>query len=493
MTLRTTNRLVAIVGRPNVGKSTLFNRIIKKRKSLVHDQPGVTRDRIFGKGSFDGQDFYICDTGGFEPTAKDHIKAQLVEQAELAIEEADVVIFVCDGKEGLHPVDAEIVKRLRKADKSFVVAVNKCDVALHDSNADEFRKLGVKQVFPVSAEHNRGVSDLLDEVVAPLKALPRPKKSPDAIQFAVIGRPNVGKSSILNRLVGETRSIVDPRPGTTRDTVDVAIKYHGRELNIVDTAGIRRKSRMVDKIEKFSAVRSLSALEECHVAALVIDAEEGPTEGDARVAGYAFELRKPIIIVVNKWDLIKDKDSKSTKKYSEQLRIALPYIPYAPIVFVSALENQRISRLIPEAIELYEMGNRRVSTSEVNRVLRQVLVKHTPPLRKNKSRRIKFLYATQVGVLPPRFVIFCSDPDDLHFSYKRFIENEFREAFQFGELPIAIHFRQRARKELSDLVGGGKAKAKGSMADEILSEEEMGVLAGADDVRFDDDELDAED
>ncbi len=492
MTLRTNNRLVAIVGRPNVGKSTLFNRIIKKRKSLVHDEPGVTRDRIFGKGSFDDQDFYICDTGGFEPTATDRIKAQLVEQAELAIEEADVVIFVCDGKEGLHPVDAEIVKRLRRTEKDFLVAVNKCDVPLHDSNADEFRKLGIKKVYAVSAEHNRGISDLLEDVVAPLKKLPKPKMAPDAIQFAVIGRPNVGKSSILNRLVGEARSIVDPRPGTTRDTVDVGIKYHGRDINIVDTAGIRRKSRMVDKIEKFSAVRSLSALEECHVAALVIDAEEGPTEGDARVAGYAFELRKPIIIVVNKWDLVKDKDSKSTKRYEENLRMALHYIPYAPIIFVSALENQRISRLIPEAIKLYDMGARRVSTSAVNRSLREVLVKHTPPLRKNKSRRIKFYYATQVGVLPPRFVVFCSDPDDLHFSYRRFIENEFREAFEFGDLPIAVHFRERARKELSDLVGGGKAKAKGSMAEEILSAEDMEMLAEADTVRFDDDELDEE-
>jgi GTP-binding protein len=491
MTLRTTQCLVALVGRPNVGKSTLFNRIIRRRKSLVHDEPGVTRDRIFGRASFGKQDFYVCDTGGFEPTAKDHIKIQLVEQAELAIEEADAVVFVCDGKEGLHPVDAEIVKRLRRAGKSFAVAVNKCDVPLHDDSAHEFRKLGVDRVFAVSAEHNRGISDLLEHVLEPFASLPKPKKDPDAIRFALVGRPNVGKSSILNRLAGEQRSIVDSKPGTTRDTVDVSVRFHGREIQLVDTAGIRRKSRMVDKLERFSAFRSLAALEECDVAAIVIDAEEGPTEGDARVAGYAYELRKPILIVVNKWDLVKEKDSKSAVRYTEALRSDLRYIPYSPVLFVSAMENQRVSKILPECIELYDMGNKRISTSEVNRLLRDILVSHTPPLKKNRSKRIKFFYATQVDVLPPRFVIFCSDPEDLHFSYKRFVENEFRKAFGFGELPIAIHFRARARKGLAELVGGGERK-KTAIHDDLLTSDEMDVLAEVDDVRFDDDDLDAE-
>jgi GTP-binding protein len=481
--------MVAIVGRPNVGKSTLFNRIVKRRKSLVHDEPGVTRDRIFGRASHDGTDFYICDTGGFEPSAKDAIKAQLVEQAELAIEEADSVILVVDGKEGMHPVDQDIVRRLRKAGKYFSVACNKCDVPMHDAFANDFRKLGVDAVFAVSAEHNRGVGDLLDSALKPISSLPIGKVPEESIRFAIIGRPNVGKSSILNRLVGETRSIVDPRPGTTRDTVDVAIRYHGRELCLVDTAGIRRKSRMVDRLEKFSALRSLSALEEAHVSALVIDALEGPTEGDSRVAGYAFELRKPIVIVVNKWDLVKDKDSKTVQKYTENLRIALRYIPYAPIIFVSALENQRIARLIPLALEMYDAGNRRVSTGEVNRALREVLVKHTPPLRKNRSRRIKFLYATQVGVLPPRFVVFCSEPDEIHFSYKRFVENQFRETFGFQEIPIAIHFRERARRDLSDLLAPAEKKPKGPKSrfdDGLLSEEEMSRLADVDHIEFDD-------
>jgi GTPase len=304
MTSKTDHRLVAIVGRPNVGKSTLFNRMIRTRKSLVHDQPGVTRDRIFGRAEYEGQKFNLCDTGGFEPTAKDAIKIQLVEQAELAIEEADTVLFVVDGREGLHPVDAELVRKLRKADKKFLVACNKCDLPKDDFLSEDFRKLGVEHVYAVSAEHNRGVGDLMEAMVATLTHLPKVDAIPEgSVKLALLGRPNVGKSSILNRILGEARSIVDDRPGTTRDSVDVHMKAFGKDLVLLDTAGIRRKSRMVDKLEKYSALRSVTGLEDSDVAILVIDAQEGPTDGDARVAGYAFELRKPILIVVNKWDL----------------------------------------------------------------------------------------------------------------------------------------------------------------------------------------------
>lgn len=463
MTLKTANRLIALVGRPNVGKSTLFNRIIGQRKSLVHDEPGVTRDRIFGRAEHNGESFFLCDTGGFEPTSKDNIKIQLVEQAEMAIEEAALVVFVVDGREGLHPIDSELVKRLRKAGKKFVVCVNKCDLPKDDFLAEEFRKLGVEKIFPVSSEHNRGVSELLDEVITvfsrPLSKHDQQNEN-DSVKLALIGRPNVGKSSILNRLVGETRSIVDERPGTTRDAVDVSIKFEGKSLVIIDTAGIRRKSRMVDKLEKFSAFRSVACLEECDVAILVIDAQEGATEGDARVAGYAFELRKPILIVVNKWDLIEDKDSKTVTKFTEKLHYDLRYIRYAPIVFVSALENLRVARLIPLCLNLYNQGNKRNTTSQVNQALKDILLKHTPPLLKNKSRRIKFLYATQVGVLPPRFVIFCSHPRDLHFSYKRFVENAFKEAFGYKDIPISIIFRERTRKSLEEMKEKGIQGAK---------------------------------
>lgn len=455
MTLSKLTRLIALVGRPNVGKSTLFNRLIKQRKSLVHDEPGVTRDRIFGIAKHNNESFYLCDTGGFEPTSKDNIKKQLVEQAEMAIEEASLVLFVVDGREGLHPIDADLIKRLRKAGKKFFVCVNKCDLPKDDFLAEDFRKLGAENIFPISSEHNRGVGDLLDKVTEHLTNLSpttnSEHKEDNAIRLALIGRPNVGKSSILNRLVGESRSIVDPRPGTTRDAVDVQLKYDGKNLVVIDTAGIRRKSRMVDKLEKFSAFRSVMCLEECDVAILVIDAEEGATEGDARVAGYAFELRKPILIVVNKWDLIKEKDSKTISQFTENLHHDLRYIRYAPIVFISCLENLRVSRLIPMALHLYDQGNKRNSTSKVNEALKDILLKHTPPLLKNKSRRIKFLYATQVGVLPPRFVVFCSHPQDLHFSYKRFVENAFKEAFEYKDIPISIIFRERTRKSIDEM------------------------------------------
>jgi GTP-binding protein len=471
MPARTYTRLVAIVGRPNVGKSTLFNRIIRERKSLVHDEPGVTRDRIFARAQYDGRPFYLCDTGGFEPTSQDNIKKQLVEQAELAIEEADSVVFVVDGREGLHPVDADLVRRLRRADKKFVVACNKCDLPKDDFLAEDFRKLGVDRIYPVSAEHNRGVGDLLEDALGVLDELPKMRAEGDnAIKLALIGRPNVGKSSILNRIVGETRSIVDPRPGTTRDTVDVSVRAFEREFTVLDTAGIRRKSRMVDNLEKFSALRSVTCLEECDVAVLVIDANEGPTEGDARVAGYAFELRKPILVVVNKWDLIEDKHSKSVKEFTEKLHEALRYIRYAPVLFTSAEENQRVSRILPACIELHDQSRKRVSTGEVNRALKDILLKHTPPLTKGRSRRIKFFYATQVGSTPPRFVIFCSDPQDLHFSYKRFVENELRAAFAFDKVPISVIFRERSRNPLdADGERSGGKKGDGSKARKQLA------------------------
>lgn len=446
------SNLVAIVGRPNVGKSSLFNKLIKRRRSLVHDQPGVTRDRLFGRAEHDGTPFYVCDTGGFEPTSKDNVKTQLVEQAELAIEEAEVIIFVVDGREGFHAVDAELLRRIRKAGKKFIVAVNKCDLAMHDTFVEDFRRLGSKYTFAVSAEHGRNIGDMLDVVMDLFeKKSQTDDAADDLIKIAIIGRPNVGKSSILNRLIGEKRSIVDDKPGTTRDTVDVNIRFEGQNFQVLDTAGIRRKSRMADKLEKFSALRSLEALEQCNVSVLVIDASEGTTDSDARVVGEAFEQRKPILIVVNKWDLIKDKDNQTSKKFEDHLRKDLRYIPYSPILFTSAVENQRISRILGMCLHLHKQATTRVKTSKLNNTLREILIKHTPPLTKNRGRRIKFLYATQVSVSPPTFVIFCSDPDDVHFSYKRFLENEFRAAFGFLDIPIAIFFRQRGSPKSKNL------------------------------------------
>jgi GTP-binding protein len=488
MPVRTYTRLIAIVGRPNVGKSTLFNRIVKQRKSLVHDEPGVTRDRIFSRAEFGGTSFYLCDTGGFEPTSQDNIKKQLVEQAELAIEEADVVIFVTDAREGLHPVDSDLIRRLRRADKFFVVAANKCDLPKDDHLAEDFRKLGVEHLFAISAEHSRGVGELLETAVEMIKAKPQiPEEAEEQIKLAIIGRPNVGKSSILNRLAGEVRSIVDARPGTTRDVVDITVRAFGREFKILDTAGIRRKSRMTDRLEKYSALRSVACLEECDVAVLVINADEGPTEGDARVAGYAFEMRKPILIVVNKWDLVENKTSTTINRYQEELHLALRYIRYAPTLFTSAEENQRVSKILPTCIQMHDQSRKRISTSELNKALRLILEKHTPPLTKNRSRRIKFFYMTQVGVSPPRFVIFCSDPKDVHFSYRRFLENELREHFGYKEIPISLFLRERSRKAHGtkpeeDLLDMPKARfdlewdEDGAMADAAFDYDETEIV-----------------
>ena len=488
------SRLVAIVGRANVGKSTLFNRIIKENRSLVYDQPGVTRDRIFARAEHNGDRFFLCDTGGFEPVSKDNIKRQLVEQAELAIEEADLIIFVADVKEGIHPYDQELIRRIRKAEKSFIVVVNKCDSPMEEYAAEEFRKLGIPHLYSISAAHNRGIGDVLDHVVSHLHSLPRVRSvSEDAVHIALIGRPNVGKSSILNRIAGEVRSIVDNRPGTTRDTTDTHIKYHGKELVVLDTAGIRRKSRMADRIEKYSAIRALSAIEDCDVAILVIDALEGPTEGDARVVGAAFELKKPIMIVVNKWDLIEKKHSNSTIEYNKKLRQEIRYLGFAPVIYISALENQRVSKIIPQCLDLHGQAGIRVSTGQVNKALKDILTKHTPPLRKNRSKRIKFYYATQVTAQPPRFVVFCSAPKELHFSYKRFVENEFRKAFGFENIPLTIYFRERSRKQMNDLISpaprhADPTKHTGAVQDDLLGVDFDEGLAQEYTIEYTDDE-----
>lgn len=448
------SRLVALVGRPNVGKSSIFNRIIKERKSLVHDEPGVTRDRIFGSATHESFQFFLCDTGGFEPTSKDNIKTQLVFQAQIAIEEAALVVLVVDIRDGLQPDDVTIVRKLQKSKKQFLVVANKADLPSKDDDILEFKKLGVSKIYPISAEHNRGFDAFLDAAVEELKKISPPSEKDmipeNTIKLAIVGRPNVGKSTILNCILGEKRSLVDDKPGTTRDAVDAHIKYFGQSITLIDTAGIRRKGRMFDKLEKFSAFRSLVVLEEADIVVLVTSAEEGITEGDVRVAGYAFELRKPILIVVNKWDTVKDKDSKTADEITKNIHMDISYLSYAPILFISAHENLRVNKILAECIKLYEESAVRHPTSKVNACLKEVLLKHTPPLVKNRSKRIKFYYATQIGILPPRFVIFCSYPDELHFSYKRFMENSFREYFSYQHVPIQLIFRERSRSAHKD-------------------------------------------
>jgi GTP-binding protein len=461
--------LVAIVGRPNVGKSRLFNRFLGERRSIVDDTPGVTRDRIIGRveTSLPLGRFLLCDTGGFEPHQGDNIKQSLVRQATFAIDEARLVLFVVDGREGLHPVDEELARMLRKSGRPFLVVVNKCDIGSGIIDLASFRRLGVDagRLLAISAEHNLGFDELECAMAAALgRKLADQPESPsaapilyaddmavpvkpaiDLIRLAIVGRPNVGKSSLLNALLGEERSIVDPRPGTTRDVVDATINAFGKSFQVLDTAGIRRKSRVSDRFETYSIVRSLGQIEDCDIAALVIDAAEGPTEGDVRVAGLAFERRIPLIIVVNKWDLITNKETSTQEKYKQKVLDSLRYVAYAPVLFCSAAHNFRVSRLLQIASQLRDESNTRVSTSQVNQALEQILQKHTPPLTKSRSGRIKFYYATQVEVSPPRFVIFCSHAEDIHFSYKRFVENELRSHFGFKHIPLAVHFRTRER------------------------------------------------
>lgn len=473
--------MIALVGRPNVGKSRIFNRFLGERRSIVDDTPGVTRDRLLARVDRPSPlgSFTLCDTGGFEPHEGDNIKQSLVRQANFAIHEAKLVLLVVDAREGLHPVDEELARLLRRSDRPFVVVVNKCDPGAHDVDLASFRRLGVapSAIFPISAEHNRGFDELEAALAAGLgrhatehehkagswlasnfadtEQIPgahqqdeqaREDLERDFVRLAIVGRPNVGKSSLLNALLGEERSIVDPRPGTTRDVVDATLNAFGKTFQILDTAGIRRKSRVSDRFETYSIVRSLGQIEQCDMAALVIDASEGPTEGDVRVAGLAFERRIPLMVIVNKWDLIPNKTTSTTEKYREKVLESLRYVAYAPVLFCSAAHNLRVSRLLRMASDLRDQSNTRVSTSQVNRALEDILQKHTPPLTRSRSGRIKFYYATQVDVNPPRFVVFCSHADDIHFSYKRFVENELRRTFGFTNIPLAVHFRSRERR-----------------------------------------------
>lgn len=445
--------LISIIGRPNVGKSSIFNKLIKKRQNFVHNKPGITRDRIIGRFETSDYNFTLCDTGGFEKS-DDIIKAKLREQALKAIEDAFLVLLVVDFKEGFNPFDKEIANLIRSQGKNFFVLVNKCDNKNDKDYIYEFQKIGCDHFIPLSAEHKLGFETLL-EAINDFSQKNKLSKTldqalgldDDTIKVAIIGRPNVGKSSLLNRLVGEKRAIVDSKPGTTRDCVDIQITYHSHTFLFVDTAGVHKRSKAQDKIDAFCMTRSIQCIEESDLTVLVLDVSEGPTEGDARVAGYAFKQRKPILIVLNKWDLIEDKDSKAAQKVKDDIVKKLKYIHYSQILFTSALENKKVSSILSSSLELFRQSTLKQSTASVNKALESVLVKHTPPLLKNKSRRIKFYYATQVGTRPPYFVVFCSHPDDLHFSYKRYLENEFRKAFHYDNIPIKIDFRERSRSD----------------------------------------------
>ncbi|MCL2455963.1 MAG: ribosome biogenesis GTPase Der [Defluviitaleaceae bacterium] len=434
--------IVAIVGRPNVGKSTLFNRIVGERIAIVDDMPGVTRDRLYADAEWLGKNFTLIDTGGLDPDSDDFITKHIFRQAEAAIENADVVLFLVDIKSGIMDADRQVAEKLRRAQKKIVLVVNKVDVPTREnSELYEFYELGIGEPIPISAGQALGLGDMLDEIAA---HFPQEISDDDdeKIRVAIVGKPNVGKSSIINKILGEERLIVSDIPGTTRDAVDTFLTRAGREFLFIDTAGIRRKNKIKENIEKYSIVRTLSAVERCDVCVLLVDAEEGITDQDTKIAGIAHEAGRAAIIAVNKWDKV-EKTDKTMREFTAKLETELKYMPYAPKLFVSALTGQRIHKLFDLIFAVYQNHALRVATGVLNDVILEATAMHAPPSDKGKALRI--YYATQASVKPPTFVLFVNDSKLMHFSYTRYLENKIREAFGFDGTPI--HFVVRDKKE----------------------------------------------
>jgi GTP-binding protein len=447
--------MVALVGRPNVGKSTLFNRLVGKRMAVTDPIPGTTRDRLYGESDWNGIAFKVVDTGGIEvyqpkgsrdvrPLSEGSIDfvPQIKAQALLAVNEADLLILLVDGQHGVTAADQEVAEILRRTHKPVILAANKLDDLKAANAALEFYSLGVgDKVVPISAIHGVGVGDLLDEVTAALKkVLPglEDQDEDDHMRIAIVGRPNVGKSSLLNRLLGEERVIVSPIAGTTRDAIDTQITWHGEPVTLIDTAGIRKRGKIEPGVEKFSVIRAMNAIERADVALLMIDAQDGVTQQDEHIAGYIEEAHKSVVIVVNKWDAI-EKDNATTNDFTRDIRERLHFMPYAPIIYISVLTGQRIHSVLETAHRVYESRYQRIATSELNRIVRAALEKHAPPMR--GGRRIKFYYATQVNVAPPVFLFHVSDAHSVHFTYRRYLENQLREEYPFEGTPIRLSFR----------------------------------------------------
>lgn len=434
--------IVAMVGRPNVGKSTLFNKLAGKRISIVQDTPGVTRDRVYAESEWLNRKFTMIDTGGIEPESSDIIVKQMRRQAQIAIEMADVIVFVVDGKEGLTAADQEVAQMLRKSKKPVVLVVNKIDRLALEENSYEFYNLGIGDPITISASQGLGLGDMLDEVVKYFNDPSEDEEDDEYIRIAMIGKPNVGKSSLINRLLGEERVIVSNVPGTTRDSIDSYLETEDGKFILVDTAGLRRKSKVKEEIERYSVIRTYAAIEKADVAILVIDAGQGITEQDEKIIGYAHEMNKAIMVVVNKWDLI-EKDDKTLSNYQKDLQQKLKFMPYAKYLFISALTGQRVHKILSTAKYCYDNYSKRVSTGLLNDVISKAVLMKEPPVVALK--RLKIYYATQVATKPPKFVFFVNDPNLLHFSYGRYLENQLRESFDFDGTGIEIEYR--ARKE----------------------------------------------
>lgn len=454
--------VVALVGRPNVGKSTLFNRLIGERTAIIEDLPGTTRDRIYGDSDWNGVGFIVIDTGGLEapgelrggrarrvahdPLAVDSVDfvEHVQNQARLAMDEADVIILVVDGREGVSAADMDIAEILRAAQKPVFVAVNKCENQESQLNAADFWRLGLSEPVPISAYHGQGVGDLLDEVARELPPHPIEDEEVEGIGIAIVGRPNVGKSSLLNALIGMERAIVSDVPGTTRDPIDTQIRYQGQTITLIDTAGVRRRGKVEPGIEKYSVLRSMRSIDRAEVALLLIDAVEGVTAQDAHVAGYVLEKKKGVVVVVNKWDAV-EKDSYTMLEFTKKIRSELRFLDYVPVIYISAKTKQRVHTVIPAALEVAAARQHRLGTSEFNQLLTRAYEKNPPPARMGRPLRI--YYGTQVSASPPTFVIFVNDPDIAHFSYVRYLENQIREHYPYTGTPIQLFLRPRKGRE----------------------------------------------
>lgn len=433
--------VVAVVGRPNVGKSTLFNALAGEMLSIVKDTPGITRDRIYTDVSWLDTPFTLIDTGGIEPESKDVILSQMREQAQIAIDTADVIIFLTDVKQGLVDADAKVADMLRRAGKPVILVVNKVDnFDKYMMDVYEFYNLGIGEPHPISASNRLGIGDMLDEVVSYFKDIPVTEEEDSRTRVAIVGKPNVGKSSIVNRLLGENRVIVSDIAGTTRDAIDTEVTYHGKEYVLIDTAGLRRKNKIKEELEKYMIIRTVSAVERADVVVLVIDACEGVTEQDAKIAGIAHERGKAVLVAVNKWDAI-TKDNHTVNQFTARVRDVLAFMPYAEILFISAVTGQRLPKLYEMIDIVSENHAMRVATGVLNEIMSEAVALQQPP--SDKGKRLRLYYITQVSVKPPTFVIFVNDKELMHFSYTRYIENKIREAFGFRGTPLKFIIRER--------------------------------------------------
>lgn len=433
--------VVALLGRPNVGKSTLFNRMVGKKISIIEDTPGVTRDRIYGNVKFKDYTFHLIDTGGID-LADEHFNDSIKMQAELAIDEADLILFVVDGKEGLTSNDYAVRDMLLKSQKPVIVVINKMDSKFAKENIYDFYELGLDTYMPVSGEQNEGIYDLLEEITKDFPEIEEEYED-GIVKFCVIGRPNVGKSSLVNAIVGEDRVIVSDVAGTTRDAIDTRFRYHDHDYVVIDTAGMRKRGKVYEAVEKYSLLRSLKAIDRSDVCLIVINAEEGIVEHDKHIAGYALDTGKAVVLVVNKWDTVDDKDSKM-KEFKELLKYEFQFMTYAPIVFLSAKTKKRIHTLMPEILKVYENSRREIKTSVLNDVIRDAYALNLPPSYKGK--RLKIYFSNQASTQPPTFNIQVNSKGLIHFSYERYLENKLREAFDFEGTPIILQFKNKGEQ-----------------------------------------------